>query len=53
MDPTVIETFEADLTGYKTSKGSISLPMEGPLPDALITKIVKARVAANEAKRKK
>jgi len=53
MDPTVIEAFEADLTGYKTSKGSISLPMNGPLPVDLITKIVKARVAANEAKRKK
>jgi len=53
MDPAVIETFEADLTGYKTSKGSISLPMHGPLPVDLITDIVKARVATNEAKRKK
>ena len=53
MDPSVIQTFETDLTGYKTSKGSISLPMEGPLPVDLITKIVETRVAANEAKRKK
>ena len=53
MDPAVIETFEADLAGYKTSTGSISLPMDGPLPAELIRKIVTARVAANEAKRKK
>ena len=38
---------------YKTSKGSISLPMDGPLPVDLIANIVKARVATNEAKRKK
>jgi uncharacterized protein YdhG (YjbR/CyaY superfamily) len=53
MDPSVIETFEADLTGYKRSKGAISLPMDGPLPADLIMNIVKARVATNEAKRKK
>ena len=53
MDPAVIESFEADLTDYKTSKGSISLPMDGPLPDDLIANIVKARVATNKAKRKK
>ncbi len=53
MDPAVIETFEADLAGYKTSKGSINLPMDGPLPIDLITRIVRARVATNEAKRKK
>jgi uncharacterized protein YdhG (YjbR/CyaY superfamily) len=53
MDPAVIDSFGADLTGYKTSKGSISLPMDGPLPVDLITNIVKARVATNETKRKK
>jgi uncharacterized protein YdhG (YjbR/CyaY superfamily) len=53
MDPAVIETHASELTGYKTSKGSISLPMDRPIPAGLVTKIVKARVAANEAKRKK
>jgi uncharacterized protein YdhG (YjbR/CyaY superfamily) len=53
MDPAVIEAHALDLAGYKTSKGSISLPMDGPLPVELVTIIVRERVAANEAKRKK
>ena len=53
MDPAVIEAHAADLKDYKTSKGSISLPMEGPIPVDLVTAIVRERVAANEAKRKK
>jgi uncharacterized protein YdhG (YjbR/CyaY superfamily) len=53
MDPAVIEAHAAELKGYKTSKGSISLPMDGPIPVELVTMIVRERVAANEAKRRK
>ena len=53
MDPAVIEAHRAELAGFKTSKGSISLPMDAPLPVELVTTIVRERVAANEAKRKK
>src|SRR5512134_556130 len=39
MDPAVIEAHASELTGYKTSKGSISLPMDGPLPVELLMTI--------------
>ena len=53
MDPSVIETHADDLKSYKTSKGSISLPIDKPIPTDLVTMIVKERVVANQAKRKK
>jgi uncharacterized protein YdhG (YjbR/CyaY superfamily) len=45
-----IETFKDDLKGYATSKGTIRFPIGVPLPEALVTKIVKARMAENEAR---
>ena len=53
MDPAVIVAHSAELADYKTSKGSISLPMNEPIPVDLVRTIVRARVAANEAQRKK
>jgi uncharacterized protein YdhG (YjbR/CyaY superfamily) len=46
----VVAAFKKDLGGYKISKGTIQLPLDKPLPVALIRKIVKARVAQNLAK---
>ena len=43
----VIEKFSKELKSYKTSKGTIQFPSDEPLPDALIKKIVKARVKEN------
>jgi uncharacterized protein YdhG (YjbR/CyaY superfamily) len=43
----VIEKFAKELKNYKTSRGTIQFPSDKPLPDALIKKIVKARVAEN------
>jgi uncharacterized protein YdhG (YjbR/CyaY superfamily) len=47
---TVIEMFKDELRGFSTSKGTIHFPIDGPLPSALIKKIVKARVAQSKSK---
>jgi len=44
----VIERFAKELKGYSTNRGTIRFPAEKPLPDSLIKKIVKARVAENK-----
>jgi uncharacterized protein YdhG (YjbR/CyaY superfamily) len=47
----VIEAHKNELKGYPTSKGTIHFPIDKPLPNALIKKLVKARVAQNESKK--
>ncbi len=44
----VIKKFEKELKGYATSKGTIQFPSDKPLPDALLRKIVRTRVAENK-----
>ncbi|MNK16443.1 hypothetical protein D3C87_346080 [compost metagenome] len=55
--PSGNEAFQKELSAYKTGKGSIQFPLNEPLPEALITKIVKFRVQENmekaEMKKKK
>jgi uncharacterized protein YdhG (YjbR/CyaY superfamily) len=50
MSGTVLEPFEAELRAYDTSRGTIRFPANAPLPAALVRKLVKARVAENEAR---
>jgi len=50
--PAVIEALKGDLKGFYTSKGTIQFPMDKPLSAALVKKLVKARVAQNEHKKK-
>jgi uncharacterized protein YdhG (YjbR/CyaY superfamily) len=49
----VIETFKSELKGFATSKGTIQLPTDKPLPVALVKKMVKARVAQIENKKRR
>ncbi len=44
-----VASFTEKLTEYKTSKGAIQFPNDKPIPHALITEIVKFRVAENKA----
>lgn len=49
----VIKAFENELKGFSTSKGTIHFPTDKPLPTALVKKMVKARVAQNEIKKRR
>jgi len=51
MSTKVTSAHAADLKGYKTGKASIRFAPETPLPTALVTKLIKARIAENEAGR--
>jgi len=48
--PSGIEAFKKELSVYKGAKGSVQFPLSEALPLALITKIVKFRIAENEEK---
>lgn len=43
--PSGIEAFQAELAGYKSSKGAVQFPLDQPLPLELIGRIVAFRVA--------
>src|SRR5260370_1738332 len=49
----VIETFKNELQGFSISKGTIQFLMDKPLPTALVKKIVKARAAQIENKKRR
>lgn len=49
----LLKTFSAELKPFKTSGATIHFSPEHPLPASLVKKIVKARIADNEARAKK
>ena len=49
----VVGAFKNELKGFSTSKGTIQFPTDKPLPTALVKKLVRARVAQNESKKRR
>src|SRR3989454_9069885 len=50
MSTALTQAHKKALAPYQTSKGTIRFTIEKPLPAALVRKLVKARIAQNEAK---
>ena len=48
----VFKAFKKELAPFHTSKGTLQFPLDKPFPTALLKKIVKMRVAQNQAKNK-
>jgi uncharacterized protein YdhG (YjbR/CyaY superfamily) len=53
MSLSVMAAFKKELAGYETSKGTIRFPVDKPPPAALFKKMVKARIAQNEIKKRR
>lgn len=49
-DSKTVEDFKTELKDFKTSAGTIQFTPEKPIPDALLKKILQARVKANTNK---
>ncbi len=49
LSAAVNKAFAGDLKNYDTSPGTIRFPADKPLPTALVRKIVKFRIAENDA----
>jgi uncharacterized protein YdhG (YjbR/CyaY superfamily) len=45
-----VKAYQDELKAYSTSKGTIRFSPDKPLPGALVTKLVRARVKENEAR---
>jgi uncharacterized protein YdhG (YjbR/CyaY superfamily) len=48
LRPPIIQEHQKELEGYPTTKSAVHLPLDKKLPDALIRKLIKARVKKNE-----
>lgn len=45
FSPAAIDTVRADLTGYSVSKGTVRFSAEHPLPDDVLERLLRARLA--------
>lgn len=53
MSSSTVADHESELKNYDTSKGTIRFSAAKPLPDRLVRKLVKARIAENVGRGKK
>ena len=53
MSGSLLEAFKNELKAFQTSKGTIRFPVDKPPPAALVKKLVKARIAENERKKRR
>jgi uncharacterized protein YdhG (YjbR/CyaY superfamily) len=53
LSGSLLEQFKDELKGYETSKGTIRFPVDKPMPAALVKKLVRARIAHNESRKKR
>jgi uncharacterized protein YdhG (YjbR/CyaY superfamily) len=51
MSSVTVKAFRAQLKNFETSKGTIRFSADKPLPKALVRKLVKMRMAENDARR--
>jgi uncharacterized protein YdhG (YjbR/CyaY superfamily) len=49
----IVEEFKDEVKGFPTSKGTVRFPLGKPLPAPLIRKMVRARVAQVESKKRR
>ncbi len=49
QSPAVMDAHRGELAAYDTSKGTLRFAPDAPPPDALITKLVEARMAETDA----
>lgn len=49
--PSGIEAFKAELAAYKNSKGAVQFPLDEALPEDLIRRMVRFRIAENTEKK--
>lgn len=50
MGSAALDALGDEVKPYRTAKGTLQFPLDKPMPAALIRKIVKARVAQNDAR---
>ena len=51
MQASLIDEMKDELKAYRTAKGTLQFALDKPLPAVLVKKMVKARVAENDARK--